>query len=163
MPAKRSTDCRIALIGTKFMGRAHSNAWLKVNKFFDVPRRAVMHTIAGRDAEGTAAFAKRWDWANHTARWQDIVHDDEIDLVDVSTPNQLHAEQSIAMLEAGKHVACEKPLAGRLADARAMRDAARKARGRTFVWYNYRRVPAVALAHQLVKAGRIGRIYHVRA
>src|SRR5205085_9122422 len=84
-------------------------------------------------------------------------------LVDVSTPNHLHAEQSIAMLEAGKHVACEKPLAGTLADARAMRDAARKANGRTFVWYNYRRVPAVALAHQLVKAGRVGRIYHVRA
>ena len=85
-------------------------------------------------------------------------------LVDVATPNDVHAEPSIALLEAGKHVACEKPLAGTLTDARAMRDAARKSkRSQTFVWYNYRRCPAVALAHQLVREGRIGRVYHVRA
>src|SRR5439155_16198138 len=123
MAARFSADCRVALIGTKFMGRAHSNAWLKVNKFFDVPRRAVMHTIAGRDAVATAIFAERWGWVRHTTRWQDIARDSNIDLVDVSTPNHLHAEQSIAMLEAGKHVACEKPLAGTLSDARAMRDS----------------------------------------
>src|SRR5262249_25811753 len=133
MPALLPDVCRVGLIGTKFMGRAHSNAWLKVNKFFDVPRRAEMHTLAGRDPAATAEFGQRWGWAKNTTRWQDIAADPEIDLVDVSTPNHLHAEQSIAMLNAGKHVACEKPLAGTLADARSMRDAARKAKGRTFV------------------------------
>ena len=88
---------------------------------------------------------------------------DDIGLVDIGTPNNVHAEQAIAALEAGKHVACEKPLAGTLADARAMAAAATGARGTTSVWFNYRRVPAVALAHRLVAAGKIGRIYHVRA
>jgi predicted dehydrogenase len=162
---------RIALIGQKFMGRAHSNAWGQVGKFFDPPLRAEMHTVAGRDAGELAAFAKRWGWKKWTADWKTIAKDAEIGLVDVATPNDLHAEPSIAMLEAGKHVACEKPLAGTLADARAMRDAAAKASkatkkgagAKTFVWYNYRRCPAVALAWQLAREGKLGRIYHVRA
>src|SRR5260221_336436 len=159
---------RVALIGQKFMGRAHSNAWGQVNRFFDPPLRAEMHTVAGRDAGELASFAKRWGWGKWTADWRTIAKDPEIGLVDVATPNDLHAEPSIAMLEAGKHVACEKPLAGTLADARAMRDAAAKATKKragtkTFVWYNYRRCPAVALAWQLVREGKLGRIYHVRA
>ncbi len=154
----------VALLGTKFMGRAHSNAFSQVARFFDLPLEPVRRTVAGRNADELAAFARRWGWERHTTRWQEIAADPEIELVDVSTPNDVHAEQSLAMLEAGKHVACEKPLAGTLADARAMRDAAGKAgKARTFVWYNYRRCPAVALAHQLVKEGRIGRVYHVRA
>src|SRR5881296_84532 len=137
-------ELKVALIGQKFMGRAHSNAWGQVNRFFDPPRTAVLHTVAGRDAKELAAFARRWGWGKWTADWRTIAKDAEVDLVDVSTPNDLHAEPSIAMLEAGKHVACEKPLAGTLEDARAMRDAAAKAKGgtgkgpRTFVWYNYR-------------------------
>ena len=159
---------RIALIGQKFMGRAHSNAWGQVGRFFELPREVVEHTVCGRDAKELAAFARRWGWAKRTTDWRTIAEDPEVDLVDVSTPNDLHAEPSIAMLEAGKHVACEKPLAGTLAEARAMRDAARKAsrrrRGpRTFVWFNYRRCPAVALAWQLAREGKLGRIYHVRA
>lgn len=158
----------VALIGQKFMGRAHSNAWGQVNRFFDLPLEAVMHTVAGRNEGELAAFAKRWSWRKHTTDWRTIAQDPEVGLVDVSTPNDVHAEPSIAMLEAGKHVACEKPLAGTLDDARAMRDAAAKAskrRGgpRTFVWYNYRRCPALALAWQLVREGKLGRIYHVRA
>ena len=154
----------VGLIGTKFMGRAHSNAFAQVAHFFDLPRVPVMQVAAGRNAKELAAFAARWGWNQITTRWQDLAQDEELGLVDVATPNDLHAEPSIALLEAGKHVACEKPLAGTLDDARAMRDAARKAkRSRTFVWYNYRRCPAVALAHQLVKEGRIGRVYHVRA
>jgi len=155
-----------ALIGTKFMGRAHSNAFAQVAHFFDLARPPVMRLAVGRNAKELAAFASRWGWQQISTRWQDIADDEEIDLVDVATPNDLHAEPSIALLAAGKHVACEKPLAGTLADARAMRDAARKAAKKglkTFVWYNYRRCPAVALAHQLVKEGRIGRVYHVRA
>ena len=145
------------------MGKAHSNAWLKVGKFFDLPRAPVLHTIAARDAEALEPFAERWGWRHWTTRWQDAVADPEIDLVDVGTPNHLHRDQSIAALEAGKHVACEKPLAGTLDDAREMMRAARKVEAKTFVWYNYRRVPAVGLAHQLVAEGKLGRIYHVRA
>ena len=154
----------VALIGSKFMGRAHSNAYLKVGKFFELPCAPVMHTAAARDAGDLEAFAARWGWRRHTTDWRLAVDNPEIDLVDVSTPNHVHMEQAIAALEAGKHVACEKPLAGTLEDARAMLKAARSARRcKTFVWYNYRRCPAVALAHQMVAAGRLGRIYHVRA
>jgi len=153
----------IALLGTKFMGKAHSNAWLTVDKFFSVPRSPVRHTIVGRDVAALEDFADQWGWQQWTTDWKAAVTDDEIDLVDIGTSNDVHAEQSIAALEAGKHVACEKPLARTLDESRQMVQAAKAAPGRTFVWYNYRRVPAVALAHQLVKEGRLGRIYHVRA
>jgi len=160
----RARAVPVALIGQKFMGRAHSNAYSQVPRFFDVPCTPVLHTIAARNAGELASFAERWGYAGHTTNWQDIANDDEVELVDIATPNFVHAEQSIAMLEAGKHVACEKPLAGNLDDARAMMQAAQKAEGQhTFVWYNYRRCPAVALAHQLIQEGRLGRIYHVRA
>jgi len=156
--------CPVALIGQKFMGRAHSNAYLKAAKFFDLPRTPVMHTVVGRDRATLDAFATRWGWEHTSTRWQDLASAREIELVDVGTPNHVHAEPAIAMLEAGKHVACEKPLAGTLDDARAMRDAAAKAKKcKTFVWYNYRRCPAVAFARELVREGRIGRLYHVRA
>ncbi|NQU74707.1 MAG: Gfo/Idh/MocA family oxidoreductase, partial [Planctomycetes bacterium] len=159
-----SKPVNVALVGAKFMGRTHSNAYLKVAKYFELPRQPVMHTIAARNAAELEPFAKRWGWRNWTTRWRDVVQSGDIDLVDVATPNHMHCEQAVAALEAGKHVACEKPLAGTLDDARTMFKAARKARKcRTFVWYNYRRCPAVALAHRLVSQGRLGRIYHVRA
>ncbi len=153
----------VALIGQKFMGRAHSNAWSQVGRFFDVPRAPVLHTISARQEAELAEFAGRWGWAQHTTDWRSLGQDAAVDLVDIGTPNHVHAEQAIAMLEGGKHVASEKPLAGTLADARQMRDAAAKAKGKTFVWFNYRRCPAVALAHRLVASGRLGAIRHVRA
>src|SRR5687768_788118 len=153
----------VCLIGHKFMGRTHSNAYLKVAKFFDLPVQPVMHTIVGRNAAELAEFKEKWGWKNSSADWKAAIANPEVGLVDVGTPNNAHAEMSIAALEAGKHVACEKPLAGTLNEARRMRDAARKAKGKTFVWYNYRRVPAVALAHQFARAGKLGRIFHVRA
>ncbi|MCS7304986.1 MAG: Gfo/Idh/MocA family oxidoreductase [Thermoguttaceae bacterium] len=155
----------VALIGQGFMGRSHSNAWGQVNKFFKPPIRAVMHTVFGLPEEKPTPeeFARNWGWLHASTDWQAVVRSPEIGLVDVVTPNYMHAPVAIAALEAGKHVACEKPLAGTLADARAMAEAARKAPGKTFVWFNYRRCPAVALAHQLVKQGRIGEIRHVRA
>jgi len=165
-PAPATGPLGVALIGTKFMGRAHSTAWGKCAQFFDLKRPPALRMVAGRNPEETCAFATKWGWQNSTTSWKDLLTNAEIDLVDVSTPNHLHAEMSIACLEAGKHVACEKPLAGTLADAKKMVLAARAAikKGvRTFVWYNYRRCPAVALAHRLVKEGRLGRIYHVRA
>jgi len=156
----------VALIGSSFMGRTHSNAYLKVAKFFDVPVLPVMHTVAAAPADVAALkkFAPRWGWRNWTTSWKDIVNDPDVGLVDIVTPNYLHKDPAVAALEAGKHVACEKPLAGTLDDARAMAKAAAKAKKcKTFVWYNYRRCPAVALAHQMVKEGRLGQIYHVRA
>ena len=159
MPGK---TCNIALVGTKFMGRAHSNAYLKVGKFFDLPLSPVMHTVTARNAEETEEFAKRWGWQHATTEWQTAIADPEIDLVDVVTPNNVHAEHTIAALEAGKHVACEKPLANTLESARQMAEAAAKAKGQTFVWYNYRRCPAVAFARQLREQGKLGRIYQIR-
>jgi predicted dehydrogenase len=156
----------IALVGSKFMGRAHSNAWMSVNRFFDLDQVAVMKTVCARDAAATAAFALRWGWAEATTDLAAVVDDPLVDLVDIATPNDVHAEQAIVALQRGKHVACEKPLAGTLEDARRMLLAARRAAEagvRTFVWFNYRRCPAVAFAHQLVREGRLGRIFHVRA
>ncbi len=143
----------VALVGTKFMGRAHSNAWLNVGKFFAVDPLPTMHTVVARDELELRVFAERWGWQHHSTDWLAAVTSDDIGLVDIGTPNNVHAEQAIAALEAGKHVACEKPLAGTLADARAMVAAADGATGTTSVWFNYRRVPAVALAHRLVAAG----------
>jgi len=162
MPQSSNT-INACLVGQKFMGRTHSNAFLKVGKFFDPPVLPVMHTICGRNQQELEEFKNKWGWKNASTDWRKAVTSPEIGLVDIGTPNDVHAEQSIAALEAGKHVACEKPLAGTLADAKKMRDAARKAKVKTFVWYNYRRVPAVALAHQFARDGKLGRIYHVRA
>ncbi len=154
---------RIALIGSKFMGRAHSNAWLKAAKFFDLPRAPELTVVAARDAGDLDAFAARWGWQRWTTDWRAAATAGDVDLVDIGTPNHVHRDQALAALGAGKHVACEKPLAGSLDHAREMHLAAREAAGKTFVWFNYRRVPAVAFAHQLVRDGRLGRIYHVRA
>ena len=153
----------VCLIGQKFMGRAHSNAFLKVCKFFDLPVEPVMHTVAAQDGVALATFAARWGWKNASTNWKEAIKNPDIGLVDVTAQNHRHREMAIAALEAGKHVACEKPLAGTLADARLMRDAAKKyTKCKTFVCWNYRRVPAVALAHQLARSGKIGRICHIR-
>ena len=155
---------KICLIGQKFMGRAHSNAYLKAPKFFtELPADPQMHTVVGRNSDELREFAARWGWAHESTDWRAAIADPEIDLVDITSPNHQHCEMAIAALQAGKHVACEKPLAGTLAEARQMRDAAKKyPRSKTFVWWSYRRVPAVALAHQLAGAGKLGRIYHIR-
>lgn len=161
----------VALIGQRFMGRAHSNAWSQANKFFHLPKRVVLHGVAARDALELEPFAARFGWQTWSTDWSALVRDPHVHLVDVATPNDQHAEQALAALEARKHVACEKPLANTLAAARTLRDAALRARKgkasgpgpQTFVWHNYRRCPAVGLAYQLVREGRLGRIYHVRA
>ena len=125
---------------------------------------------AGRDAhrgrqdeDSSRAFAEKWGWQHSTTDWEKLVSSLDIGLVDVCTPNYVHAPQAKAVIAAGKACACEKPIAGSLSDAREMAEAARKANVKTFVWFNYRRVPAVGLAHRLVKEGRLGDIRHVRA
>lgn len=154
---------RIGMIGQKFMGRAHSNAIGQVERFFDLPRKPLAKVVCGRDAEELQAFAERWGWERHTTRWRDLIVDEELDLVDLVTPNHLHGVQAIELLGAGKHVACEKPLSHDIETAGHMARAAKKARGRTFVWFNYRRCPAVGFAWKLIRSGRVGRVLHVRA
>jgi predicted dehydrogenase len=158
-----SNRISVALLGSKFMGRAHSNAWSQVSRFFDVSPIPELRTVVARNRDELAAFAERWGWETFTTDWRTAVTAEEVGLVDIATPNNVHAEAAIEALAAGKHVACEKPLAATLADAEAMAAAAAGARGKTFVWFNYRRVPAVALAHRIVAGGGLGRIYHVRA
>lgn len=153
----------ICLIGQKFMGRAHSNAFLKAPKFFDLPANPVMHTVAAQNKTELEAFARKWGWQHSSTNWREAISNPEIHLVDITAQNHMHREMALAALEAGKDVACEKPLAGNLDDARQMRDAAKKySKSKTSVWWSYRRTPAVALAYQLARAGKIGRIYHVR-
>ncbi|MGO8689946.1 MAG: Gfo/Idh/MocA family protein [Thermoguttaceae bacterium] len=153
----------VALIGQGFMGRSHSNAWGQVAKFFKPTLQPVLHTVFGQKAENPQSFADNWGWQHASSDWEAVVRAPEIGLVDVVTPNYMHAPVAQAAIAAGKPCACEKPIAGSLADARAMVEAARKAKVKTFVWFNYRRCPAVGLAHQLVKAGKLGEIRHVRA
>lgn len=153
----------VALIGQGFMGRSHSNAWGQVAKFFKPPVKHVMHTVFGQPEENPQVFASNWGWQNAATDWQAVVSSPAIGLVDVVTPNYMHAPVAKAALAAGKPCACEKPIAGTLAEAREMAQAARAAKIKTFVWFNYRRCPAVALAHRMIKEGRLGKIRHVRA
>jgi len=145
------------------MGRMHSNAWGQVGRFCNPPIKPVLHTACGKHQEGLSDYAAAWGWQNTSTDWKHVCASPEIDLIDIGVPNNLHAPMALAALEAGKHLVCEKPLAGTLDEARAMMLAARKSKGKAFVWYNYRGVPAVAFAHQLVKAGHLGDIRHVRA
>jgi predicted dehydrogenase len=156
----------IGMVGYAFMGRAHSQAWRTVGHFFDLPRSPRMAAICGRDRAAVAAAAERLGWAAWETDWKRLVDRDDVELVDVCTPGSSHAEISIAALEAGKHVLCEKPLANTVEEARAMAAAADRAaaRGvRAMVGFNFRRVPAVALARELVAAGRLGTVRQVRA
>jgi predicted dehydrogenase len=157
---------RVAMIGHAFMGAAHSQAWRTAPRFFDLPLTPQLAVLCGRDADRSAAAADRLGWAESATDWRSVVARDDIDLVDICTPGDSHAEIAVAALEAGKHVLCEKPLANTLAEADAMTDAAERAHAggaRAMVGFTYRRVPAVALARQLVAEGRIGEVRHVRA
>jgi len=156
-------EIKIAQIGEGFMGRTHSNGWSQVVRFCNPPVRPVMHTTCGRRDEASRAFAKHWGWQHSSTHWEQVIKSPEIDLVDILTPNKMHAPMAMAAIAAGKHVACEKPIASTLTEAREMVQAARASKVKTFVWYNYRRCPAVAMAYRLVKEGKIGKIRHVRA
>jgi predicted dehydrogenase len=156
----------VGMVGHAFMGAAHSQAWRTAPHFFDLPRKPVMRVLAGRDHARVAAAARRLGWPEFTARWQDLLDREDIDLIDVSSPGDTHAEVAVAALDAGKHVLCEKPLANTVEEAVAMAAAADRAAQhgvRAMVGFNYRRVPAVALARQFVAEGRLGQIRHVRA
>ncbi len=154
-------ELRVALLGQGFMGRAHSNAWLQVSRFFQVPYRIRRKVICGRDVAQMEKMAADWEWEETAADWRAVVERPDVDLVDIALPNHLHAAAAIAAAAAGKMVLCEKPLANSLSEAEAMAAACRPVRNG--VWYNYRRVPAIEQARQLIADGRLGQIYHYRA
>lgn len=155
----------VGMVGYAFMGAAHSQGWRTAGRVFDLPLRPVLAAIAGRDRSAVRAAADRHGWAAAETDWRDLIARDDVQLVDVCTPGDLHAEIAIAALEAGKHVLCEKPLANTVAEAEAMTAAAERARARgqlAMVGFNYRRVPAVAYARRLIAAGRLGTLRHLR-
>lgn len=154
---------RIGLIGYGFMGRAHANAYRQVNQFFDLAYQPVLQSVCGRDPEKVARFAGQWGFASIETDWRRLLARPDIDAVDICAPNHVHCEIALAAAAAGKMILCEKPLAMNGAEGRAMVAAVERAGVRNTVWYNYRRVPAVTFAKQLIDAGKLGRIYHYRA
>ncbi|HUT74643.1 MAG TPA: Gfo/Idh/MocA family oxidoreductase [Armatimonadota bacterium] len=159
--AKRQLN--VGLIGYKFMGAAHSNAYRQVGRFFDLPVEVVMKAIAGRDAVAVRAAAAKLGWQEYETDYRRLVKRPDIDLVDITSANNAHAEMAIAAARAGKHVFCEKPLAMDLAEARRMVRAVERAGVKHAVCFNYRAAPAVTLARRIIDEGRIGRIFHWRA
>ena len=154
----------IGLIGYGFMGRTHSNGYKRVNDFFpDLEYRPVLKAVCGRTAEKTQAFADQWQYQSIETDWKALIARDDIDAVDICTPNNSHAEIAIAAAEAGKMILCEKPLALNPEEGARMVEAVEKAGVANTVWYNYRRVPAVTLAKALIDEGRLGRVFHYRA
>lgn len=153
----------IGMIGYGFMGRAHSNAYAQVNHFFDLEYRPVLKAVCARDEAKAKEFAAKWGYESVETDWRKLLERKDIDAVDVCTPNNLHKEIAIAAAKAGKAILCEKPLAMNSAEGEEMVAAVEKAGVANIVWYNYRRIPAVALAKQLIDEGRLGRIFHYRA
>jgi predicted dehydrogenase len=156
-------DLNIGLVGYGFMGRTHSNAFVQAPHFFKLPYRPVLKAICARNEERAKAFAENWGYQSIETDWRALVARKDIDLIDIATPNDMHAEIAITAAKAGKMVMCEKPLARTAAEAKPMVDAVEAAGVPNSVWYNYRRVPAVTLLKQLIDEGRLGRIFHYRA
>ena len=157
-------ELRIGLIGYGFMGRTHTNGYKRVGDFFpDLEYRPVLQAVCGRTEERTQAFADQWGYKSIETDWKKLIERDDIDAIDICTPNDYHAAPAIAAAEAGKMVLCEKPLARTTEESQPMVDAVEKAGVANTVWYNYRRVPAVTLAKQIIESGKLGKIFHYRA
>ena len=154
---------RIGMIGYGFMGRAHSNGYKRVSDFFDLDYTPVLQAVAARDTAKAQVFADRWGYKRVESDWRKLVAADDIDAVDICTPNNLHAEIAIEAAKHGKAILCEKPLAMDVAEGERMLAAIEKAGVPNMVWYNYRRIPAVTFAKQIIDSGKLGRIFHYRA
>lgn len=152
----------IAMLGTGFMGKAHSNGWMKVAKFFDLPYEPVLKVAFGTDKEDTEAFAKCWGYEQTAYDWREVIAREDIDIVDIVAPTKLHSEMVIAAAQAGKAIFCEKPAALSYGEAEAMAKAAKSAGVLNYLNHNYRRVPAVSFAKKMIEEGRLGRIYQWR-
>ena len=158
-----SKPLNIGMIGYGFMGRAHSNAYRKVWNFFDTEYRPVLKAACARDKDKAKAFADQWGYESVETDWRKLLERKDIDAVDICTPNNLHKEIAIAAAQAGKAILCEKPLAMNTAEGEEMCRAVEKAKVPNIVWYNYRRIPAVTFAKQLIDSGKLGKIFHYRA
>ncbi|QDS90781.1 1,5-anhydro-D-fructose reductase [Rosistilla oblonga] len=156
-------NVNIGMIGYGFMGKAHTNGYAQANHFFKLGHKPVLKALCARNAEKAQEFADNWGYESIETDWRELLKRDDIDAVDICVPNNLHKEISIAAAEAGKAVLCEKPLAIDVAEGEAMCEAVEKAGVPNMVWYNYRRVPAVSLAKQIIDEGRLGKIFHYRA
>jgi len=156
-------DLNIGLVGYGFMGRAHSNAFLQAPRFFDLPYRPVLKAVSARNGERASTFAANWGYASIETDWRKLVERKDIDVIDIASPNDTHAEIAIAAARAGKMVLCEKPLGRTAAEAGQMVKAVEAAGVANMVWYNYRRVPAITLIKTLIDEGKLGRIFHYRA
>jgi predicted dehydrogenase len=157
---------RVGMVGYAFMGVAHSQAWRSAPRFFDLPLHPELAAVAGRNPDGVRAAASKLGWESYETDWRALIEREDIDLIDICTPGNTHAEIAIAALEAGKHVLCEKPLANSVAEAERMAAAAEAAAARgvySMCGFSYRRTPALALARRMVAEGRLGQIRHVRA
>jgi predicted dehydrogenase len=161
--SKKPKPLNIGMIGYGFMGRAHSNAYSKVNNFFDLEYRPVLKAVCARNADKAQAFADKWGYESIETDWKKMIARDDIDAIDICTPNNLHKDIAIAAAHAGKMILCEKPISMNVEEGEEMCQAVESAGVTNIVWYNYRRVPAVALAKQLIQEGRLGRIFHYRA
>jgi predicted dehydrogenase len=153
----------VGLVGYGFMGRTHSNAFLQAPRFFDVPYQPVLKAVCARNAARAKSFAENWGYESIETDWRGLVERKDIDLIDIASPNDTHAEIAIAAAKAGKMVLCEKPLGRTAAEGKSMVDAVVADNVPNMVWYNYRRVPAVVLLKQLLDEGRFGRIFHYRS
>ena len=159
-----SKPLNIGMIGYGFMGRAHSNAYHKVSHFFpELKHRPVLKAACARSADKIKPFADQWGYESVETDWKKLVERKDIDVIDICTPNNTHKEIALAAAASGKMILCEKPLAMNAAEAKQMTEAVEKAKVPNMVWYNYRRVPAVTLAKQLIDEGRLGKIFHYRA
>ncbi len=154
---------RVGMIGYRFMGKAHSNAWRQAPHFFPLQADVELHTICGRDPVGVETARKQLGWTNASTDWRAVVNSPDIDIVDINTPNDSHAEIAIAAAQAGKHVLCEKPLALNVAECKEMLAAVKKAKVVHMVCHNYRRIPAIALAKKMIEEGAVGEIFHYHA
>ncbi|MGH9757967.1 MAG: Gfo/Idh/MocA family protein, partial [Candidatus Acidiferrales bacterium] len=154
---------RVGLIGYRFMGKAHSNAWRQAPRFFNLKANVELHTLCGRHAASVQAARAQLGWQNAATDWREVVESPLIDIVDIGVPNNLHAEIAIAAARNGKHILCEKPLALNVKQAEAMLAAAQKAKVVHMVCHNYRRIPAIALAKKMIGEGALGRLFHFHA
>ena len=156
-------NMNVAIIGDKFMGKAHSNAWIQARHFFDVPIKPILKVACGRNESQLKDFAENWGWEEIETDWKKVIAREDIDIIDVSTPTYLHHDMVIEAAKAGKHIYCEKPMALNFTQAREMYDAVKESGVKHYINFNYRRCPAIVLAKEMIDEGRIGKIYHWRA
>jgi len=159
----KKSELNVAMIGYAFMGKAHSNAFLCVNRYFDLPVKFNMTIICGRTEKNVRQVQEKWGWQEYSQDWKEVVKRNDVDVVDVATPNNTHVPIIIEAAKCGKHILCEKPLGISVAECKKAVEAVKKAKVNHMIWHNYRKAPALSLAKRLIDEGRLGTIYHVRA